>query len=264
VARFGVASDSSPTWSPNGKTIVNTTGAVLLATDVKHPKKPPTQLTSPANGITWTNPTFAPTSSKHVVAVIRHGGGPDALCFLLVATPPSGSPGCLAVPGWTLSEIAWSPDGRSLLVSATSTTAPGTFGLLRFDATVPFAANPTRWSTNGTLATPTASGQGVLAAQISPDGASMAVVSDLGSGSFRVGLTKPKDLALKKLKLLPLRGCDVAWRSDSQELAVVESDPACREPMGSIVSLDPSKPRNLRMIAFTGEHPSWQPVRLGP
>jgi len=264
VARFGVASDSSPTWSPDGKTIVNTTGAVLLATDVEHLKRPATQLTPAANGVTWANPAFAPTTSKHVLAAIRHGNGPDALCFLLVATPPTGSPGCLAVSGWTLSEIAWSPDGRSLLVSAASATDPGTFGLLRFVATVPFAADPARWSTNGTLATPTAAGQGVLAAQISPDGSSMAVVSNLGSSAFRVGLTTPTDLSLKKLKLLPLRGCDVAWRSDSEELAVVESDPACRSPMGSIVSFEPSKPRQLRMIAFTGEHPSWQPVRLGP
>jgi hypothetical protein len=149
-----------------------------------------------------------------------------------------------------------------MLVSAAN--ASGSFGLLRFVATVPFAANPSRWSTDGTLATPTAAGEGVLTAQISPDGASMAVISNLGSGSFRVGLTKPTDLSLKKLKLLPLRGCDVAWRSDSLQLAVVQSDPACHTPIGSIVSLDPSKPRALRMIAFTGEHPSWQPVRLGP
>lgn len=264
VVRFGVASDSSPTWSPDGKTIVNTTGPALLATDIKHPKRAPAQLTAVAPGVTWTNPAFAPTSRKHVLAVIRHGSGPDALCFLPVATPPKASPGCLAVPGWTLSEIAWSPDGRSMLVSAASMTASGTFGLLRFVATVPFASDPARWSTKGTLATPTASGQGVLAAQISPDGASMAVISDLGSGSFRVGLTKPTDLTLKKLTLLPLRGCDVAWRSDGGELAVVESDAACRTPLGSIVGLEPAKPRQLRALAFTGEHPSWQPVRLGP
>ncbi len=92
----------------------------------------------------------------------------------------------------------------------------------------------------------------------------MAVISDLGTGSFRVGLTTPTDLSLKKLKLLPLRGCDVAWRSDSVEIAVVESDPACHTPIGSIVGLQPAKPRQLRMLAFTGEHPSWQPVRLGP
>ncbi len=264
VARFGVASDSSPTWSPNGNTIVNTTGPVLLATDTKHPKRAAEQLTAPAPGVTWTNPAFAPTTTKHSLAVIHHGSGPDALCFLLVATPPEALPKCLAVPGWTLSEIAWSPDGRSMLVSAASTTASGTFGLLRFVATVPFASNPARWSTNGNLATPTAAGQGVRAAQISPDGASMAVISNLGTGSFRVGLTKPTDLSLKKLKLLPLRGCDAAWRSDSEELAVVESDPACQAPIGSIVSLQPAKPRQLRMLAFTGEHPSWQPVRLGP
>jgi beta-lactam-binding protein with PASTA domain len=264
VARFGAGSDSSPTWSPDGKTVVYTTGPVLLATDVKHPNKAPSQLTAGASGVTWANPAFAPTTGKHVLAAVRHGGGPDAVCFLIVSKPPSGQPGCIAVPDWSLSEIAWSPDGRFLLVSAASTTTPGTFGLLRFVATVPFAANPARWSTNGTLATPTGPDQGVLAAQISPDGASMAVISDLGSGSFRVGLTAPKDLSLKKLKLLPLRGCDVAWRSDSAEIAVVESDPACHTPIGSIVGLEPTKPRQLRMLAFTGEHPSWQPVRLGP
>jgi hypothetical protein len=203
-------------------------------------------------------------SPKDVLAVIRHDSGPDALCFLRVATPHKTAPGCLAVPGWRLSEIAWSPDGRSVLVSAASVTATGTFGLLRFVTTVPFATDSARWSTKANLATPTTAGHGVLTAQISPDGASMAVISDLGSGSFRVGLTTPKDLALKKLKLLPLRGCDVAWRSDSGELAIVESDPACQTPVGSIVGLDPSKPRALRMLTFSGEHPSWQPVRLGP
>lgn len=264
VARFGVGSDSSPTWSPHGRTIVNTTGPVLLATDIKHPKRAPSQLTAGAPGVTWSNPAFAPSAKKRVLAAIRHHGGADALCFLVVSTPPTRSPGCVAVPGWTLSEIGWSPDGRFLLVSAASTTAPGSFGLLKFVATVPFAANPARWRTNGRLATPTGAEQGVLAGQISPDGASLAVISNLGSGSFRVGLTTPKDLSLAKLKLLPLRGCDVAWRSDSAEFAIVESDPACRAPLGSIVALEPTKPRELRMLAFTGEHPSWQPVRLGP
>lgn len=263
VARFGAGSDSSPTWSPDGNTVVYTTGPVLLATDVKHPKKAPSQLTAGASGVTWSNPAFAPSTGKRVLAVIRHESA-DALCFLNVSNPQKGPPGCIAVPGWTLSEIGWSPDGRSLLVSAASTASPGTFGLLRFVGTVPFAANPARWRTNGTLATPTGADQGVLAAQISPDGASMAVISDLGTGSFRVGLTTPTDLSLKKLKLLPLRGCDVAWRSDSVEIAVVESDPACHTPIGSIVGLQPAKPRQLRMLAFTGEHPSWQPVRLGP
>ena len=82
VARFGVASDSSPTWSPNGNTIVNTTGPVLLATETKHPKRAAEQLTAPAPGVTWTNPAFAPTTTKHVLAMIRDGSGPDALCFL--------------------------------------------------------------------------------------------------------------------------------------------------------------------------------------
>ena len=196
--------------------------------------------------------------------MIRHDSGPDALCFL---ARRQAAEGLARVPRGSRLEAVRDRlvAGRTLDARLGSEpTASGTFGLLRFVATVPFAASPARWSTNGTLATPTAAGQGVLAAQISPDGASMAVISSLGTGSFRVGLTKPKDLSLKKLKLLPLRGCDAVWRSDSEELAVVESDPACQRTHGFDRRAEPAKPRELRMLAFTGEHPSWQPVRLGP
>jgi hypothetical protein len=163
-----------------------------------------------------------------------------------------------------LGPLTWAADGRYLLVSARDVTGSAGFGLLEFKAARPFAALASNWRTTDKLVTPSSSGEGVLAAAISPDGRSLAVLSNLGSSDYRLLTTSAGDLRLKKARKLPLFGCALAWRSDSQELALVAGDPTCAQASGMIFGVRPDNPRQLTMLALQGQDPSWQPLSLSP
>ena len=60
----------------------------------------------------------------------------------------------------------------------------------------------------------------------------------------------------------PTVGCDVAWRSDGGELAVVEGDPECATAVGPIVGLAPATPQTTTTLVLEGENPAWQPVEV--
>ena len=77
-------------------------------------------------------------------------------------------------------------------------------------------------------------------------------------------LTTPDDLALENAKVLPLQGCDVEWRPDGKELAVVQSDNGCRNIRSRIVRVAPANPRELTTVVLRGRDPAWQPIELGP
>jgi hypothetical protein len=57
--------------------------------------------------------------------------------------------------------------------------------------------------------------------------------------------------------------CQVAWRPDGQELAVMQADTACASPLGNIVGVNPSSPTTLTPIATQAANPAWQPLPLG-
>jgi dipeptidyl aminopeptidase/acylaminoacyl peptidase len=167
------------------------------------------------------------------------------------------------VGGWRLGGIAWAPDGRSLLVAATSANDPGEFGLLQFVTAEPFSGRISQWTSTGSLVTPHPRGRGVIAGAISPDGRRLAVLADTTGGRFRLLLTEPTDLMLRHATVTSVAGCALAWRSDGLELAVVvASDPACATPAGPIFGLSVAKPESLEMIVLKGQNPAWQPVSL--
>ena len=57
-----------------------------------------------------------------------------------------------------------------------------------------------------------------------------------------------------------MRGCEVAWRPDGRELAVVQSDDECGRPVGQIVRVDPKRPRETVTVSSGGRHPGYQPL----
>ena len=76
--------------------------------------------------------------------------------------------------------------------------------------------------------------------------------------TFRVSV------ALVDAEVLPLQGCDVEWRPDGAELAVVQSDNGCRNIRSRIVRVAPDDPRRLTTVVLRGRDPAWQPIELGP
>ena len=94
--------------------------------------------------------------------------------------------------------------------------------------------------------------------------ASDVVVTSHATSRFQVAITAVDDLALEDADVLPLQGCDVDWRPDGKELAVVQSDNQCNRPPGRIVRVAPASPRELHTVVLRGRDPAWQPIELGP
>jgi beta-lactam-binding protein with PASTA domain len=258
----GIASGASTTtggaWSPDGRRVAFVSSGRLFVAKPGAGGRP--GRVGIGSGRAATQAAFAPFRRRAILAFADHGGsGGDAMCWLDVTA--GGRPSCKRLPGWQLDGIAWSPDGRELLAPA---SGGGRFGLLRLATRVPFSTDRHEWTGGDALVTPNRPGHGVLAAAFSPDGKRLALVSNLDGDDFRVALAKPDDLTLAKAKPLPVEGCDVAWRSDGGELAVVQSGARCADRVGPIVRLRPADPRSLQTVVLLGEHPSWQPVDLSP
>ena len=61
-----------------------------------------------------------------------------------------------------------------------------------------------------------------------------------------------------------MRACQVSWRSDGQEVAVMQPDGLCSPTAtGTVVGLDLSNPRTPTTLALRAAHPAWQPVANG-
>ncbi|MGH2919559.1 MAG: PASTA domain-containing protein, partial [Solirubrobacteraceae bacterium] len=258
---IGPPAKSEPTFTPAGDRVAYRAGNALFITKVTR-KGAPRQLTPVASTASFAHPAFAPSRQRNVLAFVRRGEL-DALCLSAVGRTRARTPDCRAVPGWILGRVSWASDGASLLVAAVQRGDPGRFGLLQFTSETPFSIRAELWTTEPDLVTPSGGGRGVRAASISPDGRQLAAISNLGGGSFRLALTKTADLKLEDAETLRVAACDVAWRPDGAEVAVVQAGPACESPLGSIVRLPPTKPTRVVTLALEGAHPVWEPMTLG-
>jgi hypothetical protein len=107
-------------------------------------------------------------------------------------------------------------------------------------------------------------GQGVFAGAFSPDGKRMALVSNLGSSDFHLYVVPAGTFSPTPAQMLPVRACQVAWRSDGQELAVMQPDGLCSPTAtGTVVGIDLANPRTPTTLATQAAHPQWQPVANG-
>jgi hypothetical protein len=92
----------------------------------------------------------------------------------------------------------------------------------------------------------------------------MALVAGSNNAGFNLFIVKAGDFNPTQQAELPVTACQISWRSDSQELAVMQPNGPCTPAAaGKIMGVDLSNPQNLTTLAPLGAHPAWQPVLGG-
>ncbi len=260
----GVGQQIEPTWSPNGQHLVYEQNGQLVIVEPGVKGSPATIITHPPQGMSDRNPSFAPTEKQIVVAYIQGAGNnPHQLCFVTVlkfSQPAT----CANAPGFNLGgQISWSPDGSTILVLGTRNNGAN-FGLLSFSSSVPSSGNAKNWEGPMLQTDASTAGQGIFAGAFSPDGKKLALVAGSGANGFNLYIVKPNSFNPTAQDELPVTACEISWRSDSQELAVMQANGLCGpQATGKIVGVDLSNPRNLTTLVPLGAHPAWQPVPGG-
>ena len=252
-------------WSNDGTQLVYSQNGQLVLDNPNDKSVKPFQMTTPQSGITNLDPSFAPTNSKHIVAFIqRSANGTTALCFATVG-PFALNRSCTNAPGWELgNQINWAPGGQTILVFGAQ-NGGHTFGLLAFNSNVPYSTQGSDWG-HGTLQTNDAvSGEGVVAGAVSPNGKKMALVSNIGTGNnFFLYIVPAGNFQPNASQQLPVSACQVSWRSDSQEVAVMQPNGMCTSTaLGTISAISLANPLSPRTLTSLGAHPAWEPVPTG-
>ena len=260
-----VTSDTTPSWTPDGHAVVARSRGGLVVASTRRPARPARLALSDA-GDDLDEPSVAEGRRGTVLAFVSHEPElGDRVCFSRLSGRAASRPSCRRLAGWRLGELTWMPNGRTLLAAAEHLDAADwRFGLLRLRTSTAFATRAGAWRGGRRFVTPTQPRHGVAAVAVDPSGRRLALVTSHRLGRFQVAIAAPGDLSLRHARVLPLQGCDVEWRPDGAELAVVQSDNACRQPRGHIVRVVPDRPLDLRTVALGGQDPAWQPVELGP
>jgi beta-lactam-binding protein with PASTA domain len=220
-------------------------------------------------GRTFGNLAWAPTADSNVIAMnSENDDGSRDMCLANVTDETVID--CIATPDLLPDRaIHWNPNGREIIAHAVKApidlTNP-TFGLARWRLKKDkpaFSSTASDWGKGKFVSDVETPGKGVLDAAISPDGKSLAIISNQGSSFFRLWLAEPDDYLLTSAKPTDVRACKVAWRGDSQELIVVRADAGCGEQTGSLERLSPNNTKDQRRVAANGDDPVYQPFILG-
>jgi hypothetical protein len=253
-------------WSADGSRLVYVQGPInggrLLQITPGAKGAQPTAVS--AAGINARYPAFAPSAKSNVLAFI--GGGGKKLCFGTVGPNPLNAD-CVSHPGWTLGrQVVWAPGGREILVFGVQNGHPGTFGLIQFLSNVANSGHASDWGQGKVVTSTTTPQQGVIAGAFSPDGKQVALLSNIGGGSFHLVLAPRGDYSLAPpAKVTAIAGCRVAWRPDGQALAVVVAQASCTSnPIGDIGVVNIHNLAGIpKAIATNADNPVWQPLSLG-
>jgi beta-lactam-binding protein with PASTA domain len=249
-------SAAEPSWTADGRRVLYRVGRRLLLASA----------TSASGGrVVYAGRTrfaaaaIAPTLTTGAVAMVRRSGADGDLCFARLGGGDL-QPRCARDPKWDLGRaISWRPDGLELLVFGVRRGKAGTFGILRYRSARAFSTDPRDW--RGTIATDTSQkGRGVIAAAYSPSGRNVGLITNVGIERFQVLITPASQVRDPSARPLPVRACELAWRPDGYEIAVVQSDDACSRPDGELVRVELKRPRETITVAAGGRHPAYQPL----
>jgi beta-lactam-binding protein with PASTA domain len=245
-----------PAWTPDGRQVLYRVGRRLVLVSGRAGDRGRVVYDGRDK---YTAAAFASGAPSPVLALVRRTGSDGDLCFAALAAGDV-RPRCASDRRWDLGrQVAWRAGGRELLVFGVRRGHPGEFGMLRYRSERPFSTDPRDW--HGSLATDASrNGRGVIGAAYAPDGSRVALVTNIALPGFQLLVTGAGDLRAPAARALPLRACEVAWRPDGGELAVVQSDAACSRPVGQIVRVDPRAPRRAVTVSSGGRHPAYQPL----
>ena len=166
-----------------------------------------------------------------------------------------------------MSRPAWSPDGRSLVVTASQDTQTE---LELLTSTVPSSGTPSDWVDQGLVTDAMHKDRKtdqVLSSAFSPDGTKLAFSANWTSSTFTLWLV---DVANGVIAPQPqqqpfIAACELAWRPDGGELAIAQRNSTCDE-RGRIVRVSPATPNEQtllsRLDAASG-NPVWAPPAAG-
>ena len=254
-----VASDAA--WSPDGRFVAFSRGRRVL---VARPGKKEVRL-KVGSRVQPLHPAFAPGLRQQVLAFVDRGAATngDKVCWSVILDAKGAArTTCRKFDDWQIDALTWHPGGKILLLSAKKLGSD--FGLIQLNSKRESSPRAVDWTGKAELVTPIGSGKGTRAAAYSEDGEQLAVVTNHKSREFRVGVTEADNVALDDLPVLPVPACDVTWRPDGLELAIVQAGPTCDPRIGPIVRVSPKKPRELMTVVLRGQHPSYRPIVVSP
>jgi PASTA domain-containing protein len=254
--------EKDPTFSFDGTRVAYVGGRRIFVANLAKKNSTPVALTDDTEE--YRDPAWAPTADVNVLAMARAGKDDDHdLCFGQI-TKDGMTPSCIADPKVNIGRaIHWAQDGKSITAfGVLNNGALNTFGIMRWKSKKAFSPDAADWGKGKFITDVSSPNHGVIDAAVSPNGKQLALISNLGKSFFQLYLAKPTDFAMAKAKPTKVPACKVTWRTDSQEMAIVQADDACSQDVGSISRVPLATPTQHFEIAARGDNPTYQPLTI--